>query len=110
MSDANYAHSTIAEEAIMDELENGTHFGSPIATFQILSCANVTFLFVDRGTRPGKGVGGAVHAGTSPSHPGTPEELRGEENYQVGFNRQRVMTAHKLVFTLSGSKLTITPC
>lgn len=72
----------------------------------------MTFFFAfpafDRGTRPGEGDGGAVHAGASPSHPGPPEELRGEEDYQVGFNRQRLLTTHKLVFTLSGSRLTIT--
>lgn len=43
LSDANYAHSTIAEEAIKDELENGNHFGIPTVSFLVLSCSNVTF-------------------------------------------------------------------
>lgn len=57
MSMLSDAHSTIAEEAIKDELENGNDCGTPIASFRVLSCANVTFIFgflaFDRGTRTG---------------------------------------------------------
>lgn len=58
--DSNYAHSTITEDAIVDELENGNHCGCLILPFRVHSCANVTFfssffcyLTFDRGTRPG---------------------------------------------------------
>lgn len=101
LSDGNYAHSTIGEEAIMNELEIGNHYGSPIDfVFQsalLRPLSLVSWLSTEEQDLVKELVALS-----------TPERVRAIRDLPRSFEEKKII--RWFVFTLSCSKLTITPC